>query len=195
MDTSSFDSEIAAFEANLSDMKPQMEALVRQFVAQVHQSVVPWVETTVKEGVRSSPERAKAIGQDGINTVKKDISLFQQDAQEIIDDLLFKDSLWTHRKPSIEFPTQEYISYSALGNRLPDGFGRIVDKVRVYANRILEKNGFPKSNRGYECSSEMIDSMRSYSTAATAYGTQLSKLQAVQKRKAEAEVDDLWESP
>jgi len=122
MDTSQFDEKIDAADERLKVLRKEMATARDAFVGAVTEHASNWFEHQVRTAIERDPDRAKALGLDGLGALKSGLADLRDRVGEIVRTEFTRKIHWPHDRDELprELADQYSNPYTTYGHRVPD---------------------------------------------------------------------------
>lgn len=204
---SDFDTEIAAAQAEVDAAENTIDHARDDFLSTAAEVVARWWETAARDATKKYPERAVELGKDGIGDLKSKLAELQARAPEIVVKHLGPESaVWRLKDEGQSSSDKSYVynPYEVRDDNVPSVFADELRKVLGEVGSLLVEAGLGTREewpgRGYPYGlwfrRDLEPLAASSARYAAAYKTAVvarRHLASVEKAKAEARAESLWD--
>lgn len=200
MDYSQFDSDIQNLEKRMENIRKDLEKYRGEFIKSTKDFIAKWIQGKVKGTIISKPGLAKKIEKEGLGKIKVELHALIQKIPNIVEEHLNKNEHWAHCK---EFCKPEDFDSYNISSIVKDRIRELLG----YAGEILIKHKFadtgyhseweygedrPKFGYGFDISGEMDGILGGYVGLYHKFESVNNEINEIKRKKAEAEVEELW---
>jgi len=209
----SVDARIAALEAEIAEVRAEMERACRGFLDATREFAVHWFEQRVEQSVVANPEIAKIAGRDGLRRLKHELRRLVDQAPELVSTHVNRDRYWGHRPALMESSTALFNPtanpYDFRGEEPPRVLDGAVAEVLKRADALLEEFGFTSGERparvtglpagrprralAFSWSEPMQAALRRYAELYGRLRRANSELRPLRRKRADSDAKRLWD--
>ncbi len=207
MDVSQCDARIDSLQQCLQQLRDEMEQASLEFLDATEEFLASWYEQRARLDVASYPDRARELGRSGLKKLKRKVRALQKQVPQLVDEILDRDRLWTHRRPVEElsngFSPARYATYGDEGAaELKEPIISLASQLGpVLAESGILRFGYPWVRQGTAVrlglaprwSSRMQKAIAQYRELNTEFLERVRELVETRRLRNEAEILCLWD--
>jgi len=203
-----FDGEILQKESEIGKNKAEMANVYDEFLNGMVEFFKVWYIEESKNIVVNNSEIAIKLGEDKLRELKNGVNVLVDEAQTIVQDNLYLEELWWHKK-------ENNLTYSTYSSSLPDFFETRIKIIAGELGGIFEMHDFFKIpseamrnhsvdfvrkgqkiwyKRNLVISKSLMDVYKKYVQLIDKTKTLKYELQNVNDEKKKLNIGDIWDS-
>jgi hypothetical protein len=204
MNSAKIDKKIQNLLSEEEKCMQQLEGYSQEFVHATKDFVIHWYSCCIENAAKSYPEVTQRIGENGIESLKDELTQFIQEIPETVKEVLSQAKLWSHRHKEANKLLQSY-SYSGQRPKMID------DVIRLILSRalpLLDRHGYEEAADnldmllanpfGYadelDWSPAMHTILNNYIKSHQILVELAAKIKSVEEERVAAEARELWDS-
>ncbi len=190
----------------IDSKKIELDFLQQQFLVECKRFTAACIEGKVRAAISANPEKALALGRDGLAPLKKQMNHMLETVSDQVDKILGRDDLWMHRENELDPARFEKDRYGFEGAQGPQILEQALRKLLSPVGGLLihsgldtavnweEKEGEFLYRHPLDWSREMKQCIENYSLGFNALSDLIAAHKALSEQPTGSDALDLWDS-
>jgi len=213
MDTSEYDKKIEDLTVKVNQTRDEMATVYKTFLDEIEICINDFYKKKIREYVKKYPDITMDLGHDGLANLKSECSELLDEIPGIIETELGKDRLWSHKwslktlkkEPRAGYGYKTHYPIYDEDTHIKDALRHVLGYVGVLltkydylkeglSNFVIAADGKMIYNHDINYSEGIKNSLKIYFEMDSRLFDLLSGIKSTEKKKTEAEAEDLWDS-
>lgn len=190
----------------IDSKKVELDFLQQQFLVECKRFAATCIEGKVRTAISANPEKAIALGRDGLRPVKEQVNHMVETVSDQVEKILDQDNLWLHKQSELEQDLFEQGAYAFEGANRPEILEQALLKLLSPVGGLLikidldtldnweEKDGNFLYRHPLNWTMEMKQCIENYNLGLNELSDLMAAYQKLLKQSTGSDALDLWDS-
>lgn len=204
MDIERENAEVPETDGSIEKCKSEMEESCKEFLNATEEFVSEWYKNMIKSGLTANAKAAMDMGEDGLRKIKTELNELLSKLPELVEKHV-NTKKWLHRGELPEGSNRRF-GINLVTDLRTNHLNHYVQTLLGYIGGLLIKHGLadskwdtksgdelPNYKGGCTWSEKMEGALRKYADSCDKWINLDNDLKKHEKKKAEANITDIWD--